>query len=109
MAQVSFLQLNCNKSRATSTCLTQLLAEGKNQIALLQEPHEYKNSLTNLDPSLAKLHVTGGEERLRAAIVANPNLPLWFASKYSTADMATAVLKRHRQKDVFICLSLIHI
>ena len=108
MAQVSFLQLNCNKSRATSTCLTQLLAEGRNQIALLQEPHEFKCSLTNLDPSLAKLHVVGGgEERIRAAIVANSNLPLWFASKYSTADMATAVLKRHRQKDVF--LSLIHI
>ena len=60
MDQVSFLQLNCNKSRATSTCLTQMLAEGKNQIALLQEPHEYKGSVTNLDPSLAKLHVTGG-------------------------------------------------
>ena len=71
---LEILQLNCHKSNAVSANLVNKLFK-PSQIALIQEPHTIEGKLTGLNNIQAYY---AKDKRLRATILATPNINLWY-------------------------------
>ena len=81
---INCLQLNCHHSKAVMANLRQNLLK-PNTILLLQEPHLYKDSPTNLGHLQSYCIGTNP----RAVVAATPDIQFWPDPSFSSADMAT--------------------
>ena len=84
---MEILQLNCHKSNAVSANLVNKLFK-PTQIALIQEPHTIEGRITGLS-NISKHYFK--DKRPRAAILATPNINLWYCDEFSNRDMATTL------------------
>ena len=88
---IKCVQLNCHKSKAVTANLRNDLLIGID-VAMLQEPHTYKNTITGLGNSNV-MHGADPGSRPRAALVASNHANIWFEKEFSDRDTAVAIIK----------------
>ena len=103
---VRVAQLNCHKSAAVSTVLTNDILKGSDILALLQEPPVSQGRLIPPGPSFHAIACEKNRDSPRAAIYATADLPLWKCPMYTGRDMVTAVLKQGHSNIYFASIYL---
>ena len=104
MSQLKFLQLNCHKSKAVTSNLNNALLRDVS-VALLQEPHTYKDEIVGLG-SYNVMHGASLGTRPRAAIVTPRHINAWFEKEFSDQDIAVAVVKDGHREAYIVSLYL---
>ena len=88
---IKCIQLNCHKSKAVTANLKNDLLVGID-VAMLQEPHTYKNNITGFG-NCNVMHGADPGSRPRAALITSHQANIWFDQKYSDRDTAVAIIK----------------
>ena len=89
---IKCIQLNCHKSKGVTANLKNDLLIGTD-VAMLQEPHTYKDNIVGFGNCNVK-HGADPGSRPRAALITNHQSNIWFDKKYSDRDTAVAISKR---------------
>ena len=82
-------QLNCHKCKSATLALLDRFQK-RTLLACLQEPYSYKGKIPGVGPHQV---VHAAVPRPRAAMVASPDLNLWFHAEFSDSDICTAILR----------------
>ena len=98
-------QLNCHKSSGVVANLVKNLPQS-NCLALVQEPAQYRGGI----PGLGGYQGYQAAGRVRAAIIASPDINVWKVDAFCANDISTIIVKGERE-ELYVCsvyLDILH-
>ena len=93
---ITINQLNCHHSKAAANNLLNTIMK-RNSIGLIQEPYQYNNRLINT----SNLQTLKTKRNARTALIASPDLDIWYAQEFSSRDVTTAILRQNNVETFF--------
>ena len=107
--KIEFLQLNCNKSKASMACALDTITNCDGPgVLCLTEPFQYRRKVVGLSgPGRQLFYVYDKDQRPRSAILVIGNLSATFLPQFSNSDITSVIFTyQSRSKPVsLLCIS----